>query len=137
MAEGHHPESRTAQPDLVISPTSRMRLTQHREVCGVWRPTALRLSAPFPCPDLSTMLLVYREKCTQRLRPRQGGKGQLTCKVLLSLHHLQKSQMRVCPNGTEISGASPQLGSELATWTQCLLGVNVLLLWSSSLCNLR
>lgn len=45
-------------------------------------PTALRLSAVSSCPDLPTALLAYKGKCTQRLRPRLGGEGQLTAKAL-------------------------------------------------------
>lgn len=46
-------------------------------------PMAFVLLATFSCSDLPTALLVYREKCTRRLRPRSGGEGQLTPKALL------------------------------------------------------
>lgn len=41
------------------------------------------LSAMSLCPDLPTALLACEGKCTQRLRPRLGGEGQLTSKALL------------------------------------------------------
>lgn len=80
---GTVPREGTAQPDPLGWSTHRMGIIQHwggsqacwEECWSLQTPTALLLSATFSCPDLPTALLVYKEKCTQRLRPQLGGEG--------------------------------------------------------------
>ena len=92
------------------------------------------LSAMFSCPDLPTALLVYREKCAQRLRPRLGGEGQLTSKALLqrSVSPAEIPSEAVPKYHKKISGAYPtaqQKASDMDTEWQS--GVTVLdLLWT-------
>lgn len=94
MAAGHCPERKDSSarlPALVNLSTCRTGIIQYwggSQACwkGCWSleiPTPLMLSATFSCPDLPTALLVYKEKSTQRLRPRLGDEGQPIPKALL------------------------------------------------------
>lgn len=101
---------------------------------SVWRPPlhSRSLSATFSSPNLPTALLVYREKCTPRLRPGSGGEGQLACKALLHLRHQQKAQLRALSNSRRISGACPPARRRASEADPaCWAGVCVLkLLWT-------
>lgn len=146
MAGGYCPARRDSSdtlPALVSFCSCRMGIIQHwggSQACweGCWSlektPTALKRSATFSCPDSLTALLVYKEKCTQRLRPRLGGEGQLTPKALLQ----QSVSAEEIPAETipkyhkKISGAySTAQQRARNTDTECKSDVTVLnLLWT-------
>lgn len=145
MAGGHCPERRDSSarlPALVNLPACRTGIIQHwggSQACweGCWSleiPMAFTLSATFSCPDLPTALVVYREKCTWRLRPGSGGEGQLTPKALLQRSASpEEIPAEAAPKyHKKVSGAHPTAQQRASNMdTECNSDVTVLnLLWT-------